>query len=267
MGDRIGTDLPNLESFMKELYKKCQTQNLTPDQFAEICKHLTGLEEIVDITLRDLPRYHEGLVHDTKTLRSELEGLEQDIKQEKEELSQILDTKKVTMQQLDHYMITKDELAKYGIRMDEPILLCSALRNSKECNYDPAKIGKAISEIECFRQEKDDLKRSINSMRKEEETTKRNLESLKKELEKHKVMLGTYEKLSAMQFGLNALKVLHTTVTEISSGNSIRQEEVSQRFMKHVEDDYNSVLGFGKRIEEYKQQMKEYETRERLLRD
>jgi len=259
LAEMIGLDLPNLESYLKQVHEECENKGITPAKLVEICRDLIDVKQSTDIPLQELATYHHDLVNHTKTLSSESDRLEQETKKEKEELSQILKSKRVTLQRLDDYASTKAELMEYGISMDEVPLLRNALNNAKESGYDSVKIAKAISEMESLEQQRNNVQTTINELTKQENNAATSLEATKRELGKHQILLETFNKLHSMGFGLSQLKTLQSRIVEISEANSIKPDRAIQQLTKHLEEDYDRVVGFQKKIEGGENKVKELE--------
>ena len=55
-----------------------------------------------------------------------------------------------------------------------------------------------------------------------------------------------------MNFGLKELKQLRSIIVEISEANGIPFDEAGPRFLKDIEEHYDTKLGFEKKINEMK---------------
>ncbi len=265
VSSNLQLDLPTLEAYLKDMFRESQKIGITPEKFANICKDMIEAKESTDIPLQELPTYHRDLANDVKTLSAELDSIQQEIKKESEVLSTALKNNRVTLQRLEDYMNTKAELAEYEISMEDPVLLRNVLRNAKEKEYDLVKIATSISEIESLEQQTSDLQISVNNLRKEEREATISLASIKKQLEKHQILLDTFKDLSSIGFSLTRLKVIRNRITEISVANSFKQEEAVERFINHVESDYDNVLGFESKIGQGKSELIEIEQKVKSL--
>jgi len=76
---------------------------------------------------------------------------------------------------------------------------------------------------------------------------------------RRKSLLETYKKLHSMSFGLARLQILHGIVIDIRVENSFEPETAIEKFIEDIRDNYDSVLGFERKIKEQKEQISKNE--------
>jgi hypothetical protein len=88
-----------------------------------------------------------------------------------------------------------------------------------------------------------------------------NIRSSQSILDMHKMKLDLYQQLDVMKFGINELKQLWLTVSEIKHGDSLKDFDRSENpvafFIKDVEDNYNDKLKFEDRVNEKRDELVE----------
>jgi hypothetical protein len=78
---------------------------------------------------------------------------------------------------------------------------------------------------------------------------------LQSEIDKHRITLDINSQLQAIGFGLKQLRLLRDMIGEISEANEISHQQAVPEFIKNIEEQYDSKLGFEKIINEKKDQI------------
>lgn len=82
----------------------------------------------------------------------------------------------------------------------------------------------------------------------------------------HKQLLGIYQLLEALGFGLKELKRLRFTVEEIRKANDIPPSLALTKFFKDIEEQYDNKLGFESKLNELELKIQELSFEEANLR-
>ena len=70
---------------------------------------------------------------------------------------------------------------------------------------------------------------------------------MESQINQHKITLDRYSYLEAMGFGIKELNQLWNNLLEISEANEISHRDAVSKFLKDIEEQYDSKLGFEKR--------------------
>jgi hypothetical protein len=73
---------------------------------------------------------------------------------------------------------------------------------------------------------------------------------LESKLSQHKITLDKFSHLEVMGFGLTELRQLWNNILEITEANNISHREAVSKFLKDIEEQYDSKLAFEKKVNE-----------------
>ncbi len=187
----------------------------------------------------ELEVYRSGLI-------KEIDGLELQIGQTRDNLNEISQKEKSVMSYLDWYDKLKKELwFNYEIKIEEDIQSFTKVVNDfRHHGYDASKIMseylQALSITQEIKTNEDKLQTLQNHV-----TDLNNLVlSLQSQVDMHRQTLYALSELKPMGFGMNELKQLWLTISEIAEANSIPREQAVPKFLKDVEEQYDRKIGF-----------------------
>jgi predicted nucleic acid-binding Zn-ribbon protein len=251
---KLGVDEEEFESFISDIYDKCNRLGLQPDKIAYYVDEL--LKFLKDIPLSQIPAYIKQKTNEKSKLEKDIEELQDKIKQleeEKlaaEELRNLsLEDKRMTESELKWYSDLKIELKKYGIPIEDVRLFAKAIHGIGQYDYDVDKIISEFSDLENLKNQIQLARDSIPVLENKFANLKGQCDFLEQTINSHRQTLATYYELEQMSFGLKELKLLRHTVVEIAKANNISSKEALQKFIKDVEEQYDDKLGFESKLD------------------
>jgi len=76
--------------------------------------------------------------------------------------------------------------------------------------------------------------------------------SLENTVNSHEQIISLFKDLDGMGFGLEELKLLWNTITEITVANNMPLNEAQQKFFKDIEEQYDKKIGFESKVQNLK---------------
>jgi hypothetical protein len=199
-----------------------------------------------------------------KELENYKKELEKDIKIEESkskkiefELGLLKQEQKYVMTFIDwFYDLKRKLLENYDIKIEDDIQGFSQLINDfKEHGYDAAEIIKEYLRSLSIKLEIKTHESHITKLSEQRASLNNSVLYLQSEIDDHKQTLDVYSQLKAIEFGLKELKQLRYTILEIAGENNISRTEASSKFLKDVEEQYDTKLGFESKIKEKREEL------------
>lgn len=129
-----------IHSFIKSVLMFSKQNDLTAEQTVHLCKKLSAIQSSSDVALEELAEYCTKLVDKKKTLDETIAKLNQEHKQSKNDLSNFLQNKNLTLKQVENTDNALRFLENTGLDLTDLSLICNMLQNAKNENYDLSKI-------------------------------------------------------------------------------------------------------------------------------
>ena len=248
---KLRVDEENLESFVSQVYQKCQSRSITPEAIVECSQEVLSMAEKTPISR--IPQIVQTMIVEKQELEQELQILRRDQAIAKKEREEALKNSQITIRNINEFIGLKNMLSKSELSFDnlpEINKLARVLYNVKECSYEPRTITTKLSAIDNLQERQ--LKLQENVAIEEQKLTKTVRERVENEkrLSLCRMRLGLYDQLESMECGLKELTMLRNTILEISKSNNINPLFAFKKFCSDIEDQYDAKLGFEKRIEE-----------------
>jgi hypothetical protein len=248
---KLRVDEENLESFVSQVYQKCQSGSITPEVIVECSQEVLSMAEKTPISR--IPQIVQTMIVEKQELEQELQILRRDQAIAKKEREEALKNSQITIRNINEFIGLKNMLSKSELSFDnlpEINKLARGLYNVKECSYEPRTITTKLSAIDNLQERQ--LKLQENVAIEEQKLTKtfRDRVENEKRLALCRMRLGLYDQLESMECGLKELTMLRNTILEISKSNNINPLFAFKKFCSDIEDQYDAKLGFEKRIEE-----------------
>jgi hypothetical protein len=199
-----------------------------------------------------------------KKLENYKKDLEKDIKIEESkrkqiefELELLKQEQKYVMTFIDwFYDLKRKLLENYAIKIEDDIQGFSQLINDfKEHGYDAAEIIKEYLRSLSIKMEIKTHESHITKLSEQRASLNNSVLYLQSKIDDHKQTLDVYSQLKAMEFRLKELKQLRYTILEIADANNISRTEASSKFLKDVEEQYDTKLGFESKIKEKREEL------------
>ena len=226
MLNRVGVGNDQLQSFLSDVYKRSVDLGLTPQNIASYLRDL--LEFSNTLVFSQIPAFLEQKKQEKDLLEKKVQELKDDtelLQLEKSDSQNLLEIAKAdyntTTQQLEWYSALKEELAKYGIPVDDISHLARVVDGVRALEYDPVKITNEISNLEAVRSQYKSYQSWIPIVKNQLEGLDQTRSVLEQLIQSYNQTLSIYNELDSLGFGLKELKLLHHTILEISIANNI----------------------------------------------
>ena len=172
MMNRLGVKEYNYESFMTDIYNRCNNLGLRPES---ISYYLTNLLEFSNsVPFSKIPDYIDQKTREKKKLEEEIERLKEqkeDFEGQKsvaEELRGIaLKDEKMTAANLKWYSDLKEELRKYGIPVDDASQLAKVVNGISKYGYDIQKVIDEFSNLQLLKIQFKSYKENITNLKQQ----------------------------------------------------------------------------------------------------
>ena len=165
------------------------------------------------------------------------------------------------MTYLDWYNNLKNDILNvYGIKLEEELSsFVRVFSDFKYYDYDAHQIVKEYKQIESLRYEMKSIQGILKSIIVTRDDLLGTMESLEKEKSYSRLSLNALQELTYAGFGLEELELLKNIIIEISLSNGISVSDAGKKFLKDVESQYDSKLGFETKITELQTELKKLE--------
>jgi hypothetical protein len=207
MLNRVGVGNDQLQSFLSDIYKRSVELGLTPQSIASYLRDL--LEFSNTLVLSQIPAYLEQKKQEKDQLEKKIQDLYvetsmlQRQKSDCERLSNAaMEDYNTTTQQLRWYSGLKEELAKYGIIVDDVSYLAKVVDGARALGYDPVKIMNEISNLRLVSGQYIFYQNGLHAVKYELDGLTRARIVLEQLVQSHNQTLSVYNQLDGIGFGL-----------------------------------------------------------------
>jgi hypothetical protein len=252
--NKLGIGNDQFQSFLSDIYKRSVELGLTPQSIASYLRDL--LEFSNTLVLSQIPAYLEQKKQEKDQLEKKIQDLYvetsmlQRQKSDCERLSNAaMEDYKTTVQQLRWYSGLKEELAKYGIPVDDISHLAKFVDGARAFGYDPVKITNEISNLRLVSSQYQFYQNRLTAIKYELDGLTQARIVLEQLVQSHNQTLSIYKQLDGIGFGLRELKLLYHTIEEISAANNILTDSGVEMFFKDLDDNYDNWLAFSAKVE------------------
>jgi len=263
LAERIGLEDNSIESFLSEVYTKCQNLGVNPNHIAKYISAIVSLldgrinsqQEAVSIqsidTIFERRKQRKAELEDEiRNLESKLHRLQLETSRCESAMLETLQAKTRVESDLKWKTDLRAELERNGLEVDDPSKLVEATRFFKDSLVNVEEILMRFSnfkgmenaiqgqeyQLELLRRKCGDLKEMT---RKEEEG-----------LAMRKLKNREIDELKSMGFGLWELKTLRNLITELATenGQEVENGEVVKRFIADIENHYTDYLRLRSKV-------------------
>ena len=135
----------------------------------------------------------------------------------------------------------------------------NAVNDFKQYSFDVTKILTEYEHISSLRNKIELTQNQVDNNAATRDTLIKEISSLKEQGDYYRQTINTYNELYNNGFGLRELKLLNNTVMESALANEISVKDSVEKFFVDLDRQYDNKLGFEKKVEELKSQMKDIE--------
>jgi cell division protein FtsB len=250
MMNRLGVREDNFESFMYDIYKRCNNLGLTPESIASYLANLIEFSKTVPLS--QISEYIQQKADEKKKLEDEIQKLKDQVKILKDEKSSselrrtsALYEEKMTAVELKSYSDLKEQLGGYGISIDDDVSkFAKVVHGISQRRYDVGKVINEFSDLELMRTDYLSYQKSMPILKRKYDDLNQECSTLEQSVMSYNQKLSLYDELQAMGFCLRELKLLRNTINEIAEANKIPADQAQQKFYKDIEEHYDDKLGF-----------------------
>ena len=208
---RLGITEEQFESFMTDIYNRCQRLEVGPDQIENYLKEIIKLSKIVFPS--EIPNYLQTQKKEIENLKEKNGTLQQEISESniqkaiiERKLNSLIEKSNISHEAIAWYTNSKQELENAKISINDISQFSQCLSTLKSQGYDVSKILKKFTEfqkiddLQAFQQTTTD----INQANLEKLTREEN--QLHEQINTHRLKLSQIEQLESM--GLSETDVL-----------------------------------------------------------
>jgi|SRR5215211_573055 len=253
---RLGITEEQFESFMSDVYDRCQKLELGPDQIEKYLMETINISRIVFPS--EIPNYINTKNIEIEELEKEIENKHETISKLNKEISILEENQKslienynISLDAIKWYRDIKKELTTMGIPFDEIPVFIDCLRQTMNEGYDKNKLVEKFSQLDSYDKIIEEQERRKQKNRKDIEL----LNADKKNLEDHiyftHLKISKNQELENIGMGLKELKTIYKTIIELSKANNINPKEAIEKFFNDL-NEYDDIISFKKKVEDLK---------------
>ena len=259
MMQKFGINEKQFEYFMTEIYTKCQILEIAPEQIGVYLSETINLSKIVFPS--QIPNY-------INTKKTEIEQLEKQIEKRHEIISELnnkisnleekqkalIEHTNTSLDAISWYKDIKKELTNMGIPFEEISAFIECLRQIKNERYDVNKLVTKFSQLEYFDNIIEEQERRKQENWKDIEQLKYNKKNLEDQIYFTHLKISKNQELENIGMGFKELKTIYQTIIEISKTNNISPKEAIEKFFNDLNEYYDDVISFKKKVEDLKKE-------------
>jgi len=288
--DDIDSDLDSLAFFVNEIYIKCKEEGMNPTVVTAWISDLIDFSTenygyLYENSKTNLKMISNGNQNSEERILTSVSVISDFIEKKKKELVDLSKNGKRISEEINQYEVQRRELVEKIRILEQESQSIILYRNTfmklsnilmKDCEIDIKKDLEPINKL--FSDFKDngydvtiiveeytkavklkwDIAQNEAQMRayqKQLTSLQNNIKTYESLLNIHKKNWDTYQQLEVMRFGLEELKQLWLTVTEIASSRNKSREDAVSFFIKDVEENYYDKLRFEDKIKEKRNEL------------
>ena len=250
---RLGIIEEQFESFMADIYNRCQRLEVSPDQIENYLKEIIKLSKIVFPS--EIPNYLQTQKKEIENLREKNENLQQEISESniqkaiiEGKLNSVIDKSNITHEAIAWYTNSKQELENAKISINDISLFSQCLSILKSQGYDVSKILKKFTEV-----------KNIDDLQDFQQITtiihRANLEKLLSEekhlhgqINTHRLKISQIKHLENMGFGLKEYKIMYDKINEIANEHNFDYKITVGKFLNDL-DNYDDCITLKDKVE------------------
>ena len=250
---RLGITEDQFESFMADVYDRCQKLELGPDQIEKYLTETINISKIVFPS--QIPNYINTKKIEIENLQEKVENLQQVISNLniqntilEKKLNSLTNSNNISKDAIIWYKNIKHAFENAEIPIDNVSRFIHCLNVMKSQGYDVNKILKKFAEYEnvedlqAFQQETIDIHQTrLDELLKQ-------VNSLQEQKNSSQLKLSEIQQLEDMAIGIKELQTLYNKITEIATENNISSNIAMDKLLDDLKD-YDYILRFKNTLE------------------
>ena len=261
---RLGITEEQFESFMTDIYNRCQRLEVSPDQIENYLKEIIKLSKIVFPS--EIPNYLQTQKKEIENLQEINENLQQEISTSniqktilERKLNSLIDKSNISREAIAWYTNSKQELENAQISINDISLFSQCLSILKSQGYDVSKILKKFTEVKNIDDLQDFQQTTIDINRSNLEKLLIEANFLHEQINTHRLKLFQIKQLESMGFSLKEFKIIYNKINEIAREHN-RDYGISVEKFLHDLDNYDDYLTLKDKVEILKQEISRLNT-------
>ena len=257
--ERLGITEDKFESFMSDVYDRCQKLELGPGQIEKYLMETINISKIVFPS--QIPNYINTKKTEIENLHRQIENIQQKISMSniqktilEKKLNSLADSNNISRDAITWYKNIKNAFENAGISIDNVPTFIHCLNIMEREGYDINKILRKFAEYENI----DDLQdfhqttRDINKSKLE--ALLREVNALQEQKNLSQLKLSEIQQLKNIEIGIKELKTLYNKITEIATENNISPKIAMDKLLDDLKD-YDYILRFKNTLEKMEQEL------------
>jgi hypothetical protein len=261
---RLGITEEQFESFMADIYNRCQRLEVGPDQIENYLKEIIKLSKIVFPS--EIPNYLQTQKREVENLQEKNENLQQEISASniqktiiERKLNSLIEKSNISREAIAWYTNSKQELENAQISINDISLFSQCLSVLKSQGYDVSKILKKFTEVKKIDDLQDFQQTTIDIHRANLEKLTREENHLHGEINSHRLKISQIKQLESMGLGLKEFKIMYNKINEIANEHNIDYVITVEKFLNDL-DNYDDYLTLKDKVESLKQEFSRLNT-------
>lgn len=249
----------NIDTYSKVDQKNTNVMELQRSGSDEIYHPELPLISNVSSFIKDKKKNMRYLESKKNSIFTDISVLEKERIERISELNKVIEKEKKVYSYFNWYNSLKQCLFnKYSIIIEHEIdLFVNAVRDFKQYHFAATKILSEYKIIDSLRKQRKQIQDGLQESILNRDKILTEITSLEDQSNYYKQTIKIYQELHKEGMGLKELKQLNYLVMESAFANGLEVRDALKNFLKDVENNYDSKLGFEKKINELKKQMEE----------
>ena len=264
-------DQEKVINFIKEIYTRCLEVEFTPQQVFDYISDIMKFSS--EIYISQIPQFIKKRIVDKEELETAIEKLSKKINEltnirveTEAEIDRLLHIKETVTKTYNQFAIAKNELAKFGIRMENMSQFVKCVIGISKENYDPVQVLAKIADYEDLKHDSNYYKAEIILKKEILANLNQDIHNQKNELRSNNITLDTINQVEAMGFGIYQLRTLSNMLNKINEGNNQSFDGIRKEFFDDVKN-YEDVFGSRREIDRLKTELKILEVQTMIERE
>ena len=257
--ERLGITEDQFESFMSDVYDRCQKLELGPDQIEKYLMETINITKIVFPS--QIPNYINTKKIEIEELEKQIENRQETISKLNNEISileenqkSLIEINNISLDAIKWYRDIKKELTNMGIPFDEIFAFIDCLRQIRNEGYDTNKLVSKFSQLDYYDKIIEEQERRKQKNRKDIELLNNDKKNLEDQIYFTHLKISKNQELENIGMGFKELKTIYQTIIEISKANNINPKEAIEKFFNDL-NEYDDIISFKKKVEDLKKEV------------
>jgi hypothetical protein len=255
---RLGITEDQFESFMSDVYDRCQKLELGPDQVAKYLMETINISKIVFPS--QIPNYINTKKIEIEHLHTEAENIQQEISNSniqktilEKKLNSLADSNNISRDAFTWYKNIKNRFENAGISIDNVPTFIHCLNIMEREGYDIDKILRKFAEYENIDDLQDFHQTTMDINKSKLEALVKEVNALQEQKNLSQLKLSEIQQLKNMGISIKELKTLYNKITEIATENNISPQIAMDKLLDDLKD-YDYILRFKNTLEKMEQE-------------